>query len=178
MVPVRTLTKALRQDKRGATVVEFALIAAPFIALILATIQTAFVFFAQQCLEAATERTARQIMTGAVQKAGTSAADFKKAACVNLPAFIPCSGVMIDVRSAEQFDDLDTTTPTLTYDSKGQASNAWQFTPGGPGSIVVLRVMYLLPVSAAPLGFNLSNAGAGRRLLISTSVFKAEPYAS
>ena len=39
--------RALRRDRSGATIIEFAAVAAPFIALMLATIQTSLVFFAQ-----------------------------------------------------------------------------------------------------------------------------------
>jgi hypothetical protein len=86
--------------------------------------------------------------------------------------------MMVDVQSATEFASVNTTTPPLSYDANGNVSNAWQFAPGGPGSVVVMRVMYLLPVVGGPLGFNLATARGGRRLLVSTIVFKSEPYAS
>ena len=42
---------AFIKDRKGATAVEFALIAAPFLALIVALIQTFLLFFAQSQLE-------------------------------------------------------------------------------------------------------------------------------
>lgn len=39
------------RDRRGATAVEFALVATPFLALLVAIVQTFLVFFAQEMLE-------------------------------------------------------------------------------------------------------------------------------
>jgi len=55
-------------------------------------------------------------------------------------------------------------------------TNQWSYSPGNPGDIVVVQVMYQWPVVLGPLGFNLSNVGNGNRLLVSTAVFKNEPY--
>ncbi|KQN93152.1 pilus assembly protein TadE [Sphingomonas sp. Leaf231] len=172
------LANALRRDQRGATIIEFALVALPFIVLILATIQTGFVFFAQQALETTAEQTARQLMTGSAQKTGMTQAQFKTIACGNLPAFMSCAKMMVDVQSATKFADVDTNALVLTYDQNSQVTNTWQFAPGGPGSVVVMRLLYLLPVVGGPLGFDLATTTGGRRVLVSTFVFKSEPYAS
>ena len=52
---------------RGATAVEFALVAAPFFALLIAILQTALIFLAQQVLQTATTEAARLVMTGQAQ---------------------------------------------------------------------------------------------------------------
>lgn len=170
--------RALARDERGATIIEFALVAAPFVALLLAILQTSIVFFSQQTLESSAERTARQLMTGSAQTSGTTQANFKATACKNLPRFMKCANLMIDVQNADKFSAVDTSMPTLTYDSSGNVTNSWKFAPGGAGSIVIMRTMYQLPIVVGPLGFDLSNMGRGKRLLIATSVFKTEPYGS
>jgi Flp pilus assembly protein TadG len=167
-------TKALARNKRGATIIEFAIVAAPFVALLIATLQTSLVFFAQQTLETVSEETSRQILTGAVQKAGMSQDDFHKLACNNLPSYMNCANLMVDVQTADSFADVDTSTPSL-YDKDGNPKT-WQFNTGGAGDIVVMRTMYLLPVVGGPLGFNLANADSSHRLLIATAVFQTEPY--
>jgi Flp pilus assembly protein TadG len=63
---------AFIKDSKGATAVEFALIATPFLALIAALIQTFLLFFAQSLLENAVLHSARQILTGQVQTADAS----------------------------------------------------------------------------------------------------------
>ena len=177
----RYAPSSLLGDRRGATIIEFALVAAPFVALIVAVLQTSLVFFSQQALETTAERTARQLMTGSAQTSGTTQASFKTTACNNLlkvAAFMKCANLIIDVQNADNFASVDTSMPTLTYDSAGNVTNTWKFAPGGAGSIVIMRTMYQLPVVSAPLGFDLSNMGSNRRLLIATSVFKTEPYGS
>ncbi|WP_298673428.1 TadE/TadG family type IV pilus assembly protein [uncultured Sphingomonas sp.] len=174
----RRALRSLIRDRRGATILEFAAVAAPFIALVLAILQTALVFFSQQALETSAERTARQLITGAAQSGGMTPTAFKAAACANLPAFMKCANLMIDVQNASSFAAVNVSAPALTYDSNGNVTNTWGFSPGGAGSIVVMRTMYRLPVVGAPLGFNLSNMAGSQRLLIATSVFKTEPYGS
>jgi Flp pilus assembly protein TadG len=174
--PVERL-RTLAADRRGASLVEFALVAAPFIALIFAVIQTSLVFFSQQTLETAAEDTARLIVTNQAQQSGMSQTAFKEVACAQLPSFMDCANLMVDVRTADDFEDVDTTMPDLTYDGDGNVSNAWQFELGGADKVVVMRLMYALPVVSAPLGFDMSNMQGGRRLLVATSVFQPEPTA-
>ena len=69
LMPARIARRFARQQD-GAAAVEFALVAAPFLALIFAILETAFVFFAGQTLEAAAANSARLIMTGQAQTAG------------------------------------------------------------------------------------------------------------
>src|SRR3546814_15486596 len=75
----------------------------PFIVLLIAILQTSLVFFAQQLLETTAEDTSRVILTNQAQKAGTSQADFKSAACSTLPSFMNCNDLMIDVRTVNSF---------------------------------------------------------------------------
>src|SRR5712692_11914383 len=63
-----------RED--GAAAVEFALVAAPFLALIFAIIETALVFFAGQYLETVVADSSRLIMTGQVQTQGLGQSQF------------------------------------------------------------------------------------------------------
>ena len=64
--------RRLVRQQDGAAAVEFALIAAPFLALVFAIMETAIVFFAGQALETAAADSARLIMTGQAQiKAST-----------------------------------------------------------------------------------------------------------
>jgi hypothetical protein len=66
--------------------------------------------------------------------------------------------------------------PTLTFDGNGNVTNNWQYNPGNPGDIVVMRVMYQWPVFLGPLGMSLQNESNGNMLLMATAVFKNEPF--
>ncbi len=172
---------AFIKDRKGATAVEFALIGAPFLALIAALIQTFLLFFAQSQLESAVRASGRQIMTGQVQTADaslTSAAAvtaFHQIVCNNAAILFTCAGLMVDVQVAPQWSSANAATPTLTYDSNGNVTNAWQFNPGNAGDIVVVRVMYLWPVFFGPIAFNMANQANGSRLIMASAAFQNEP---
>ena len=174
---------AFIKDRKGATAVEFALIATPFFALIAALIQTFLLFFAQSQLEAAVRQSARQILTGQVQTQDATltptqaAAAFQHTVCTSTNAAIlfSCNGVMVDVQVASQWSAANTGMPTLTYNSNGTVSNVWQFNPGNAGDIVVIRVMYLWPVFFGPIAFNMANQANGNRLIMASTAFQNEP---
>lgn len=170
--------RALGKDERGAAVIEFAFIAAPLIALLIAILETSLTFFAQQTLETTAESAARQIVTGQAQRAGLTQAQFQNMVCGKLPSFMQCTKVMVDVQTATSFAAANTGLPTITFDSAGNPTNTWQFQMGNAGDIVTVRIMYLWPVVPGPLGFSLANAGANTRVLLATQVFKSEPYGS
>lgn len=162
----------------GSTAVEFGLIAIPFIGILVAIIQLGVVCLAQQELETAVEKTARTLLTGSAQTSNLTQSQFAASVCANLPALFTCNKVMIDLRSATSFSSADTSTPTLTYDSNGNVTNTWSYTPGASGSIMVLRVLYQFPVVPMPLGMKLANLSNNTRLLMATAVFQAEPFGS
>jgi Flp pilus assembly protein TadG len=162
--------------RTGGAAVEFALVAAPFFALLVALFQTALVFFAGRVLDATTEQASRYILTGQAQQSNMTQAGFATWVCGKTFALFNCNNFMINVQNYSDFASATTAAPTLTFNNNGQVSNTWAWSPGNPGDIVVVQVMYQWPVVLGPLGFNLSNLSNGNRLLVSTAVFKNEPY--
>jgi Flp pilus assembly protein TadG len=168
----------LIKEERGATLIEFAFIATPLAALLVAIFQTSLLFFAQQTLETTAEKSVRQIVTGQAQKASMSKSGFKDLVCSKLPAFMKCANVLVDVKSAQSFSDISTSALQITLKSDGTVDDKFGFAPGGPGSINIVRIMYVWDVQSGPLGFDLSTMSNKKRLLYATSVFKTEPYVS
>jgi Flp pilus assembly protein TadG len=172
---------AFIKNKKGATAVEFALVAAPFLAVVAALIQTFLVFFAQSLLENAVRASGRQILTGQVQlqdaSQGLAAAqtNFRNTVCSNAKVIFTCTGLMIDVRVASNWSSTNTVMPTLTYDTNGNVSNTWQFNPGNAGDIVVVRVIYLWPIFFGPIAFNMANQANGSREIMASAAFQNEP---
>jgi Flp pilus assembly protein TadG len=172
----------LAASESGATAVEFGLVAAPFLALLVALLQTAMVFFAGRVLDEITDQASRYIMTGQAQKANMTQAGFQNYLCTGtntvglVSTLFTCSNFMINVQNYSSFASANTSTPTLTFDSSGAVTNQWAWSPGSPGDIVIVQVMYQWPVMLGPLGFNLANLSNGNRLLVSTVAFKSEPY--
>jgi Flp pilus assembly protein TadG len=174
-MPCRHLRRLLRRQDGGAAV-EFALVAAPFLALLFAIIETAVVFFASQVLETAVADSSRLIMTGQAQSQGFDATAFKNAVCTKIYGLFNCqAGVFVDVKTFNSFSNVTFTNP---IDANGNFQSNFSYQPGGPGSIVVVRLFYQYPVYVSLLGFDLSNMSGGKRLLAATAAFRNEPYAN
>lgn len=184
---LRRGAKVLARNRRGATIIEFAIVSMPLIALLIASLETALVFFVQEALETATEAAARTIITGQTQKADATGIAagmtqtqlqqrFHDTACSSLPSFLSCSKLYVDVQSADTFAAINTAPPPFNYDSNHNPNSNFNYNTGTQGSVVIVRLMYLWPVPPGPLGFDLSNTLYGNRLLTATSVAKTEAY--
>ena len=97
------------RQQDGATTVEFAMVAAPFLAMVFAIMETAIVFFAGQALETAGADSARLIMTGQAQTQGFDQAKFKQAVCGKIYGLFNCTGgLYVDVKNYSSFAAIDT----------------------------------------------------------------------
>lgn len=172
---LRRATARLMRDRRGASAVEFAFVAAPFFALMFAIIETAAVFFASQVLETAVQDSARKIMTGQAQAASFTQSQFKQDVCSRIYGLLDCAnGIYVDVRKFTTFGNV--TLPKPVDASNNFVSSDFVYQPGGPGDIVVVRLFYLWPVYVSVLGFNLSDVSGGKRLLSASAAFRNEPW--
>jgi Flp pilus assembly protein TadG len=179
----RALTKYLRRhvsrftaERDGATAVEFALIAPAFLALLLAILETTLFLFAQAALQNAADEAARLFMTGQVQNAGTTQTQFQNQICPLVSALFTCSNVMVNVAAYSSSSGIATTAPTLTYNSNGTVSNAWSYSLGTPGQLMVVQLIYQWPIIGIPLGSLFSNLGNGTTEMMGVAAFRVEPY--
>jgi Flp pilus assembly protein TadG len=163
-------------SRDGTTAVEFAIVATPFLAILIAIIQTMIVFFAQRALDEVASEASRVIQTGQAQTSGLTQAQFATLVCQKTVILFTCGNFLINVQSSPSFSSASSTAPTLQFDSNGNVINNWSYQLGSPGDIVVLLLLYEWPVILGPLNFTLANLANGNRLLVSTNVFKREPY--
>jgi Flp pilus assembly protein TadG len=168
-----SVRKLLRRDD-GAAAIEFAVVAAPFLALLFAIMETALMFLASQTLETAVQNSSRLILTGQAQDQGYNMQSFQQAVCQNLASIFNCNSVLIDVETASNFSSTNTSLPI----QNGQLQNNFTFSPGNPGDIVVVRLMYQWPVYVSLLGLanSLSNMSGNVNLMMATAAFRNEPY--
>ena len=169
----RKLLRRFRRNRRASAAVEFALVAPAFFALLFAILETAIVFLAGQVLETITQNGARMILTGQAQNLGYSPAQFQTYLCNQIPALFNCAGIYVDVQSYPAFSNI-------IINSQIDGSNCFvpptNYNPGGPGSIVVVRVFYQWQLFVTGLGYNISNLSGSKRLLSATAAFQNEPY--
>jgi Flp pilus assembly pilin Flp len=164
--------RAFGKREDGVAAVEFALVAAPFFALLFAIIETALVFLASQTMETAVAGSGRLVLTGEVQTAGLTAGAFKDKVCGKIFGLFDCEkGMTVDVKNYKTFGDADLKRPV---DDDGNVKPG-AFEPGKACDIVVVRLIYKFPVFVSLLG-NLADIDGDKRLLVATSVFRNEPY--
>lgn len=177
------LVRLFRRDDRGATALEFGLIAMPFLAIICAIFEVAYVDFENEMLAGAVSKASRAMLTGQTQAANvSSAAQFVStylcpATGRTLPANFNCNNFIVDVRPAASFSAGD-----VANDFYKSASN--KFCPGAPGQIVVIRVAY--PLGAIfPLNLFSRNVGVvndvpsvsgWNHILMGAALFQEETY--
>ena len=91
------------RSESGATAVEFALVAAPFIALLVAILQTMVVFFAQRLLDEVVSQASRTIQTGQAQTSGLTQSQFTSWVCQKTVILFTCANYMVNVQSYSSF---------------------------------------------------------------------------
>jgi Flp pilus assembly protein TadG len=162
--------------RRGATAVEFALVAPAFFALLIAIFEVTLFLFAQQTLQNAAVSAGRLIMTGQTQNAGTTQSQFATNVCPLVSVIFTCSNLMINVQNYSDFSSASTSAPTLTYNPNGTVSNTWAYDPGTPGQVMVVQLIYQWPIVGGPFGYVLSNLGNGTTEMMGVTAFRVEPF--
>lgn len=171
------LLHRFRRNAAGSTAIEFSMLALPFFALILGTIQLMYLLLVQQQIETAAEAIGRQILIGTVQQQAMTKQQFVTLACSLLPSTLNCNKLIIDVQVATTFSDATVSKPDMSGIGNPSATTVLSYNPGVAGQIVVLRLLYALPVVKIP-GLNLQSAASsyGFAFPMATSVFKNETY--
>ena len=91
------------RNSSGATALEFAIVAGPFLVLLFGILAVGLAFVANNTLENAVEQGARLIRTGEAQTQGFDAARFKTEVCKSLIGPLSCAGLKLDVRTCSTF---------------------------------------------------------------------------
>ena len=162
---------ALWRDQSGNALVEFALVAPPFMLLLAGILEISVMFFASSVIEGATKEAARQIRTGQVQESGDPLATFQTELCSSLANIIDCTKVHFNVQTFSSFGNVSM---PIEVDEDGEIVNTG-FLPGGSSAVTVVRSMYRWEF-VTPLISEVIPAGLGGHLIVSTVAFQNEPY--
>lgn len=131
----------MRRDERGASIVEFALVGAPFFILLMGTFEIGFIYWVNQELENAAGHAARLVRTGQIQ-AGTSQSQLKAEMCSRTAVLVGCATrLRIDVRSGKSFSDIS---PPSPLDSNGALKDdaSFAFAPGVGSDFILVSAFY------------------------------------
>jgi Flp pilus assembly protein TadG len=154
--------RRLCRDERGASLVEFSLIALPFFILLYGTFEIGFVYWANQELEHAAGYGARLVRTGQVQAGGLSQAQLTAQMCSQTSVLVGCATKLrIDVRSATTLAGI---TPPSPLNGSGGLKDPAEFTfaPGAANDVVLVTAFYQWPPLLSPSDYILRAASVGR----------------
>ncbi|MGH2550453.1 MAG: TadE/TadG family type IV pilus assembly protein [Rhodanobacteraceae bacterium] len=173
---LRRLLIRFGKKNDGAAAVEFAIVVVPFFAILFAIIELALVFWAGQVLETAVNDTSRLVMTGQAQKQNFDKDRFKTELCARVLGLFTCDArMMIDVRTSGGFATANLGKPS--FKGNGQVDDTgFLYQIGGPGEIVVVRVIYEWPLILRTFGLDIADTPSGNRLIMSAVAFRNEPY--
>lgn len=164
--------------RRGVAAVEFALIVVPFFMLTFGMAEIAMIGLAQTSLDFAVSETARKIRTGEDQLANRSYTDIQDELCSQLGRFllVTCNGnLYLDVNRFPTFQDAAAGQTNPIVNGQFQP-NGFGYNPGAPDDIVVVRAYYRWQVITPMFQAFFQNVGGGERVLVSTMMFRDEPY--
>jgi Flp pilus assembly protein TadG len=160
----RTWPRRLVGDRRAMVLVELALIGPVFLLGVIVLFQFSYLYLAQQFLEAATEVSARSIMTGNAQMqssctsasitAGTctspvaSSSDFVTNVLCPALLYLQCGNLLVNAQAVPAGDDYFASVLAMpTFISGGSVSTSGlKFCNGQAGQFMKLNVVYMAPI--------------------------------
>ena len=160
------------RDRRGNATVEFAFLAFPFFMIVLATMEVGLLFFSTAALEGAAGNGARLVRTGQAQFAEMSRDDFVELICDEISGLGDCATrVTVEI---PPFESFSTYAPgnAICDASNGDVS----FDQGAAGEAMMFRVCMEYDMMTPMIGQHLAPMGDGKLGLVSTTVFRNEPF--
>ncbi|MBV8592525.1 MAG: pilus assembly protein [Acetobacteraceae bacterium] len=185
----------LANDTTGAILIEMALIGPPFFLLLAIILDLGLMLANQSLLDGAARDAARLIRTGQVQSATTPISTFQTTLCANMSSVMTTAqcetDIIFEVQVFSSFGTVSFTPCTLNNNQTGSGT-VCSFTPGNGGDIVGVQATYNRPFIIPWVGACLSggscwaglgttsgsNPGTGTVRLMSTVIFRNEPFLS
>lgn len=173
----RRLLKPFLRDRRGATAIEFAVLALPFALLIFAILESCVSFAGQQILSNTADDIARQLRTGQLRSADVNEISLKKMICEQLKVIVAdnCPGLVVDLREYATFEDAAAVRLKYTAD-RDIDTTGFNVAPGGSMTKNMLRVFYKWPVMTDFMRKAMSNLKGGTTLHFAAVIWQNEPY--
>lgn len=177
--PKRRAWMVRAADSRGVTAVEFALLAVPVLLLFCVILEAGVLTLAQQTFDSAVGQAARLIRTGSFQDTADGSdpvTRLRKVMCSGPIVLFRCEDLRFDLSRGSTFA---ATAPTQPYDDQAKTWSTGFGTrfdcPQG-NDVVALRAAVPIPRMFTFLDLTKRSMGGALQLMVSTAVFRAEPY--
>jgi Flp pilus assembly protein TadG len=167
------LVRRFGRKQDGAVAIEFAIVALPFIWLLLIVFEAAAMLFTDIAIQNGLTDTARLIRTGQAQTQSMNATKFKQIMCANIASYIDCSKIRVDISKSATLPITGVNMMTVN-DTTPQS-----YQVGGPSEWVMVQARYdwKLFIPGISQLSNYSNAsGVKMRRLTAGALFRNEPY--
>ncbi len=186
--------KRIEKSESGSTALEFGILAIPFFMIIAATIETLIAFAGEQLLVNAVDKMSRQLRTGQItfnqgQPTDLTETEFRQLFCNEIKIVLSCSEVIspdqklyIDLKTVVNYSDIDVGIPKVSAAAYSELdTSGFTYSPGGSGSINVLRVYYKWDVTIDLIRPYITNIRPGTEgseyyLMVATTAFRNEVY--
>ncbi|MBY3442269.1 TadE/TadG family type IV pilus assembly protein [Rhizobium laguerreae] len=188
--------RALARSRDGAAAIEFALLAIPYFLVIFAILETFVAFAAEELVSNAVDTMSRRMRTGQItynlgRTTDMNQAQFRQAFCDEISILIRCSAtevatpskLYLDVQTFSTFSAIPTTIPKLSTDKYADINPAaFKYTPGGAGTINMLRAYYrweIITDLVRPYITTIRPSGGSmpsQYLIVGTAAFQNEQY--
>lgn len=177
---LRGVRRRYRGDAEGATAIEFAIVALPFLGLIFGILELALVFFTGAVMTQAMSDTGRLVRVGAFQGCG-SATEFKAIVCDKMSNLMNCNAnFRIDLTTASGFQTIALSDPGLSGldpDDDEAEINDGTYVDTGPSEPVVMRGTFYYPLALPNFMTRLESIpGSGRHVISASTAFRTEPF--
>ena len=173
-------------DTRGATAVEFALIALPFFVLVIGIITIGMQYLTSHSLALGVEMASRELRTGEAQKDGITVGQFRQAVCNAAGAMIACDQrLVIHIKSRPTFSELTPITPCLTNGkltpAEGDLTDGIRTQSGDASTAIVVSACYEWDAGFGPwqVIWNLLSServDRGNPIISAATAFRSEPF--
>lgn len=136
------------RETNGATAVEFALIAVPFLGLLCAIFETGLVFLESAQLQEVTQAAARSVLVNSATNGITYQTFLNTYVCPRLLSTMNCSNVVMDISNPANWSAESALDNASFYSSSANAPTATISMPSA-GNIAIVRILYPLNQIAA-----------------------------
>ena len=186
-ISFRRPKKMFRKNEQGSVAIEFAMLFPLFTAMMFSICEAALFHYKTSAMEEAVSRASRMIRTGqAITATDPTAQDactvekdcFFDEICAVVDSFGNCdTALSVDVTRFSSWTELNSDLSAMTCPTEDGYSYSEQgFDRGDQLDIIRVRACFIMETVNPALGLNLSKTPDGRRALISTYVFRNEPY--
>lgn len=184
------------KSRDGAAAIEFAFLSLPYFLIVIAILETFLAFTGEQVIANATDTFGRKLRTGRItynmgRTTDMTKAQFRQAFCTEISILIRCSStevatpakLYLDVRSFSAFTAIPKTIPRVSAAKYADLDTSqFQYAPGGPGTINMLRAYYrwqIMTDLVRPYLTTIRPSGGGMPkdfLIVSTAAYQNERY--